>query len=86
MKKHCLDSKTTIKKTTVVEKDGEYWGVQYEDGYCTEYGWGPFENASFHDRRYCKKPEDATYKGSHYVNELRKGRLLDVVIKTTVEY
>lgn len=70
---------------TVIEKDGKYWGVQYADGYSTSYGWGPIENASFHDRRYCKKPEDATYRGSPHVKELRKGRLLDIVITTIVE-
>jgi hypothetical protein len=75
----------TVKHVTVIEKNGEYWGIQYEDGHVTCYGWGPLENASFHDRRYCKRPEDATYKDSPYIKELHKGRLLDIAITTIVE-
>jgi hypothetical protein len=76
---------TTVKRATVIEKGGKYWGVQYEDGHSTTYGYGPIENASFHDRRYCKRPEDATYRGSYLIPKLREGRLLDVKITTTVE-
>ena len=74
----------TVKTITVIEKDGKYWGVQYADGYSTSYGWGPYENATIVDRRYCKTPEYATYKGSHYVPELRKGRLLDIEVTTII--
>jgi hypothetical protein len=80
-----MEPMKTVKRVTVIEKDGKYWGVQYADGYSTSYGWGPIENASFHDRRFCRKPEMATYKGSRYVEELRKGRLLDIEITTEVK-
>lgn len=67
----------------VVEKNGKFWGVQYEDGHSTSYGFGPIENAGIHNPEFCKKPTDVTYRGSHYVEELSTATLRPVV-KTVI--
>jgi hypothetical protein len=69
----------------VVELDGKYWGIQYEDGQVTEYGFGDIERARIGDPRYAKQPTDFTYKGSPYVAELSKARLLPVTRTTIFE-
>lgn len=70
----------------VIEKDGRFWGVQYADGRSTEYGFGPIAKADRVNPKYCLKPEDATYRGDKRGREeLRKGRIVEVRITTTIE-
>ena len=64
--------------------DGKFWGVQYSDGHSTSEGWGGIGNANLGHPEFLKKPEGATYKGSHLVDELRKGEI--VLIKRTVSF
>jgi hypothetical protein len=76
---------TEIKTFHVIEKDGKFWGVQYADGHSTEYGYGSIHNAHPVDPRFCRKPEDATYRGSYLIPKLRQGRIVKVRMTTTVE-
>jgi hypothetical protein len=71
-----------VEAGVVAELYGEFFGVQYADGQCTEYGFGPIEKAKISDPKYCKKPSDMTYKGS-YVESKLKAAVLRQVIKTT---
>jgi hypothetical protein len=66
-------------------KDGKGWGIEYEDGHCTDYGWVAMEYAKIHNPEFCKKPTDVTWKGSPYVQELSSALLVQVVRKTYVE-
>lgn len=61
------------------------WGCIWEDGYSTSYGWMDPCRAPIHDPRYCRKVTDVTYRGSHYIRELSKGRLVKVKRTTKVE-
>lgn len=75
-----------IKESGVVaELNGKYWGIQYEDGRSTSCGFGPIEKADIRDPKYCEKPTDMTYRGSHYVGELRKSTLRRVSKVTIYE-
>jgi len=74
-----------IEKGVMVMKDGKAWGVVYQDGRETNYGWVQLEDAPIHDPRFCKRPEDVTYEGSHYTAELRTGKVVNVERRTTVE-
>lgn len=47
-----------IEKGVMVIKDGKGWGITYQDGQSTSYGWVPLEDAYLADHRYCKKPTD----------------------------
>lgn len=60
------------------------WGIVYEDGRSTSYGWIPPENAPIHDPRFCKKLSDITYRGNHNMSEMKKGKLVHVVRTTKV--
>jgi len=77
---------TKIEKGVMVMKDDLAWGVTYADGHSTSYGWlNPADpNAEIHSSKYFKKPTDATWKGSHYEEELKKGKLVKVYRITTV--
>ena len=66
-------------------KDGMGWGIVYEDGRSTSYGWIPAEDAPIHDPKFCKKPFDVTWSGDHNLPEIRKGKLVKVVRITTVK-
>jgi len=70
----------------MVMKGGKAWGVTYEDGRSTSYGWIDPERASIHDPKYCKRPTDVTYKGSYLVDELRSGKIVRVKRTTVVEF
>lgn len=72
-----------VHKGVVAEFEGKYWGVQYEDGRSTAFGYGPIQNAVMGDPLYLHRPTDMTYEGSHYTAELSKARLL-LLTKTTV--
>lgn len=64
-----------IERGVMVMKNGKAWGIIYEDGHSTSYGWMPPEDAPMHDPKYCKKPTDVTHGKSHYVEELATATL-----------
>lgn len=67
-----------VETGVMVMKDGKAWGVTYEDGHSTSYGWMAPEDAPIRDPKFCKQPEDVTYPGSPYIAELRTGTLVHV--------
>jgi len=71
----------------MVMKDGKAWGIVYEDGQSTSYGWiNPADKkAVVHNPKYCRKPTDVTYKGSYLTEELKTGKLVNVERITTVK-
>jgi hypothetical protein len=74
------------KEITVIEKNGKYWGVEYQDGHSTSYGWlDDIEKARTVDPKYYKKPTDAIWQGDRLgVIELSTARL--VTYKVVSEY
>lgn len=72
-------------KGVMIMKGGLAWGITYEDGHSTSYGWVPPEVAPIHDPRFCKKPIDATHDGSPYISELKKGKVVRVERITKVK-
>ena len=79
------ETKEIVLEGWAIELDGKYWGIQYEDGHFTEYGWGPIEKAIIEDPRYVKKTTDVTYKNSPYIHELERGHFVKVKRTTTYE-
>ena len=79
-----------IKEGVVAEYNGKYWGVQYEDGQSTSYGFGDISNASIGNPKYCLKPTDMTYDPANaggynpYYNELKKATL--VKVRKTIKF
>lgn len=73
-----------IEKGVMAVKDGKAWGIVYEDGHCTEYGWIDIEDAPIHDPKYCKKTTDIVNERSHYIKELLTASLVHVERKTEV--
>ncbi len=77
---------TRIEHTGVVaELNGEYWGVQYEDGQCRALDFGPIDRAHVSDPRYCKTAVDMTYPTSPDIKKLAQADLLVVTITTVYE-
>ena len=76
-----------VKKETgvMVMKDGLAWGIEYEDGYSTSFGWINPADAPIHNPKYCKRPEDVTYKNSPHFRELKTAKLVEVERTTSVE-
>jgi hypothetical protein len=74
-----------IETGVMVMKDGKAWGVVYEDGRSTSYGWMAPEDAPIHDPQFCKKTTDVTYSGSPYIKELASASLVEVTRRTVVE-
>lgn len=70
--------KEIIREGVVAELDGKFWGIQYQDSYCTSYDFGDLANATIGDPKYCKKPTDMTYTDSPYTEKLLKSRLVRV--------
>lgn len=72
-------------KGGVYGMEGRAWGETYCDGQSTSYGWLPASHpkAEVHDPRYCTKPTDVTYEGSHYASELKKNGTLKKVRRVT---
>lgn len=68
-----------------VMKDGKAWGIKYQDGQSTEYGWMDPALAPIHDPKYCINPTDVTYRGSYYREEVKTGKLVSVIRTTIVE-
>jgi hypothetical protein len=73
-----------IEKGIMVMHNGMAWGCVYEDGHSTAYGWMSPEDAPIHDAKYVSKPTDVTWRGSQYREELKKGKLVEVIRTTTV--
>lgn len=78
-----IDQRTTVKEGVVIEYNGKYWGVEYQDSHCTAENWVELKAAEIHDPRFLTKPVDATWKNSPHVRDLEKGRL--VPIKRTIQ-
>jgi hypothetical protein len=79
----------TIKHYVVAELDGKYWGVTYQDGYGTTYGFVSIDDASYHNPEYCEKPTDMTWTPDPYsfrknddFDKLKKATLRHVTIET----
>lgn len=66
----------------VIKYGDKYWGIEYEDGQSTSYNWVDIHNAKksypMDGKYYLNKPEDATYKDSHYITELKKGKVITI--------
>lgn len=75
----------TVQEGVVAEFNGGYFGIQYEDGQCTEYGFGPIEKATIANPEFCKTPMSMTWKGSHYVHQLEKATLRRITKRTIYE-
>ena len=73
-----------IETGVMVMKDGKAWGITHEDGRSTSYGWMAPEDAPIHDREFCKRPEEVTYRNSPYIAELRTGKMVHVERRTEV--
>jgi hypothetical protein len=65
-------------------KGDKAWGIVYEDGRSTSYGWMNPADAPLHNPKFCTKPSDVTYDGDYNLPEIRKGRLVPVVRETVV--
>lgn len=77
------DKITIIDEYKVVKYGDKYWGVQYEDGYCTAHNWVNIEKAKksyplYEGKYYLDKPEDITHEGSPDIAELRKGKIVHI--------
>jgi hypothetical protein len=68
----------------VAKKDGKYWGIQYDDGKITEYGYGPIGRAVMNDPEFVKRPEDMTFQSDPAFLEQLRGATLTLVKVTTV--
>jgi len=73
-----------IERGVMVMKGGKAWGVTYEDGHSTSYGWMDPEDAPIHDPKYCKKPTDVTWAASYLIPELSTGTVVPVERRTEV--
>ena len=69
----------------MVMKNGKAWGITYNDGRSTSYGWMDPESAPMHDPKHCKKTTSVTYEGSPYTKELETGKIVKVRRTTVVE-
>lgn len=75
-----------IEHGVMIMKEGKAWGIEYEDGNSTCYGWISPENkrAMIYDPKSCTKTTDVTYPGSPLIEKLLKGKLVPVERKTTI--
>jgi hypothetical protein len=73
-----------IETGVMVMKDGKAWGITYQDGQSTCYGWIDPEDAPIHEPEFCKDPTYVTYRGSPYISELKTGKLVHVERRTEV--
>lgn len=70
----------------MIMKDGKAWGITYEDGRTTSYGWMDPELVPIHNPEYCKKPTDALCRTSQcYAKELEGAKVVSVRRFVTVE-
>lgn len=68
----------------MVMKDGKAWGTVYDDGNSVCYGWTDPIHAKISEARFCKYTNCFTYAGSHYEEELKKGKFVKVRRTTTI--
>lgn len=80
-----MSDTTVIEDGVAVVKGGKFWGIQYADGQCTEYGYGDAKNAKIGDARYYKTPTDMIWVGSPYTKALSEGQLVKVRRITAIE-
>lgn len=73
-----------VKEGYVAELDGKFFGIQYADGQSTSYGFGPIEKAHFSENTDLG-PVGITWKGSPYVEELKKATFVHVRKTETYE-
>jgi hypothetical protein len=76
-----------IEEGVMVVKDGQAWGVVYQDGHSTEHGWMNMVDAPIYGS--LNKPTDVTWSGSSdrpnpSIKELEKGTLVKVKRVTTL--
>jgi hypothetical protein len=69
----------------VAERDGKYWGVQWADGQCTCYDFGPIDNATVVNADYCHHPTTMVHTGSRDTERLRTATLRRVKVTTIYE-
>lgn len=74
-----------IEEGVMVVKGGMGWGVVYDDGRSTSYGWIDIEEAPIHNPTYCKSVTDVTYPNSPLIPKLLEGKLVKVKRTTVVE-
>lgn len=75
-----------IETGIMVMKNGKGWGVIYEDGRETNYGWMAPEDAPIYPAGSLKNPTDVTYEGhSRNMAELATAELVSVMRRTEVE-
>lgn len=77
-------SYTETEVGVMVMKNGKAWGLLYDDGRSTSYGWVDPTCAEISDPRFCTKPTDVTYSGSPYEIELSDAEVLKVEREVTV--
>ena len=73
-----------VEKGVMVMKDGKAWGISFEDGQSTSYGWIDPENAPIHNPKYCQEPTDVIYDNSPYAEDLKLGEIVSVERRTEV--
>lgn len=73
-----------IETGVMVMKNGKAWGITYEDGNLTSYGWVTPEEAIIYDPEHCKQPEDVVYRGGLDAAKLRTGKLVHIERRTEV--
>ena len=74
-----------IETGVMIVKGDKGWGVICSDGHSTTDGWVNLADATIYNPEFCTTPESATYQGSHYVEDLRSGKLVNVERITTVK-
>lgn len=68
--------------------NSKYWGLTYDDGHSSEYGWTDNIDQIKIDRISVDMPNTKTwftYKNSHYADEMNKGDWVFVEIVKTLE-
>jgi len=75
-----------VETGVMVMKDGKAWGIIYEDGQATAYGFTDPENATIHDPEFCRQTTDVTYKNSPDTKELLTAKLVHVERRTEVVF
>lgn len=76
----------TERGVILMHKNGKAWGIEYEDGQCTSYGWVDVDEAVIYDPLYCKKPSDIVYKGSPDTAMVNEGFLMLIERTTEVRF
>ena len=82
--------KTIIKEGVVIELEGSYFGVSYEDGQVTSYDFISIEKAIVYDAKYYECPVDVLSefdrkRRSDTANKLIQSKFKKVKITTTYE-